>query len=90
MAITVLLADDEYLARASLQAALGDCCDWQVVAQCERGDQVMDAVRSRAPQVVFMDINMPGLDGLKASKALGELDEPPVLVFVTAYDSACH
>ena len=86
MPITVLLVDDELLARANMRAALEDCCDWRIVGECERGSDVLDSVQRLSPQVVFLDIKMPGLDGLQVSRQLMKLAQPPVLVFVTAFD----
>ena len=86
MAVTVLIVDDEYLARANLAVALEENCDWQVVGECARGDGVMQSVEQLKPQVIFLDIRMPGLDGLAVSAQLMSLEDPPVLVFVTAFD----
>jgi two-component system LytT family response regulator len=81
----VLIADDEPFALATLRKLLGGDPDVEVVAECSNGDEVIAAVRACSPDVMFLDIQMPGTDGLAALEALSD-DERPVVVFTTAYD----
>ncbi len=76
-----LIADDEPLAREALRDALGDSVE--IVAECANGTEAAEAMRRLKPDVAFLDIEMPGLDGLAAVR---DLENPPAVVFVTAYD----
>jgi two-component system LytT family response regulator len=83
----VLIADDEPLARERLRMLLDEWPGWEVVAECEHGVEAVDAIASVRPDVVFLDIQMPELDGIGVARALGEGDGPaPVVVFVTGFD----
>ncbi len=62
--IRLLLADDQALVRGALAALLGLEPDLEVVAQVDRGDEVLDAVRTQDVQVALLDIEMPGMDGI--------------------------
>ncbi|WP_163507564.1 response regulator transcription factor [Fodinicola acaciae] len=68
--IKVLLADDQQLVRGALAALLDLESDIRVVAEVGRGDEVVDAARRTRPDVALLDVEMPGLDGISASKAL--------------------
>jgi two-component system response regulator DesR len=68
--IRVLLADDQSLVRGALAALLGLEPDLRVVAEVGRGDEVVDAARRARPDVVLMDVDMPGLDGIAATAAV--------------------
>lgn len=85
--ITALIVDDEKLARANITYSLNDFDNWQVVGECSRGDQVLDSVSKFSPDVVFLDIKMPGLNGLKACHQIQQLTKPPLIIFATAYDA---
>ncbi|TQV88617.1 LytR/AlgR family response regulator transcription factor [Aliikangiella coralliicola] len=81
-----LIVDDESLARANIEYSLMEFSDWSICGQCSRGDQVLDSVKQQDPDVVFLDIKMPGLDGLSVCEQLQQLNKPPLIVFVTAFD----
>jgi len=83
--IRVLIADDESPARDKLQRWLGELNDIEVVARAEDGLQAADFIDRQRPDVVFLDIQMPGLNGLEVAAQL-EQDAAPLIVFVTAYD----
>ncbi|GLW05098.1 DNA-binding response regulator [Microtetraspora sp. NBRC 13810] len=68
--IRVLLADDEHLIRTAIATLLGLEPDIEVVAQVARGDEVAAAVTARDPDVLVLDIEMPGMDGLTVAEAL--------------------
>lgn len=82
--IRTLLVDDEPLALDSLRALLGDDPELEVVGTCSSGPAALDAVATLRPDLVFLDIQMPGMDGLEVARRLAH-DDPPVVVFVTAY-----
>ncbi|MFN4116036.1 MAG: LytR/AlgR family response regulator transcription factor [Inhella sp.] len=84
---TILIADDEEGPREQLRAALARL--WpqgQIVASCANGVDAWDEALALEPQVCFLDIRMPGLTGLEVGQRLAQLDKPPQLVFVTAYN----
>lgn len=80
----VLIVDDEPLARDTVRDALKGEEDMRIVAECGDGEEAVAAVREHGPDLVFLDIRMPGLSGFEV---LGELDgATPDIVFVTAHD----
>jgi len=86
----VVIADDEPLARERLRQLLVRHAGWCVAAECRTGPEAVDAILAHRPAVVFLDIRMPGLDGLEVAEAIaghdGEPGAGPAIVFVTAYD----
>jgi len=80
--IRVAIADDEPLARRMLRDLLAAEPDMAVVAECGDGLEVVEAIGRHAPDLVFLDIKMPGLDGFAALRAA---PRAPVVVFVTAH-----
>jgi len=68
--IRVLLAEDQHVIRGALVALIGLEDDMEVVADVDRGDAVLPAARASAPDVAVLDIDLPGLDGLRAAEAL--------------------
>jgi len=81
--IRTVLADDEVLARRTLRELLGDAGDIEVVTECRDGIEAVRAIDQLAPELVFLDIQMPGLDGFGA---LSRAAAVPVIVFVTAHE----
>lgn len=85
--IRVLLVDDQELARAGLRTILRAAHGFEVVGEAADGDEVVDAVRRTAPDVVVMDVRMPRVDGVQATAALGSAGlDTPVLVLTTFGD----
>ncbi len=84
--IRAVIADDEEPARGELKHLLDDYDNIEVVAEAANGPDAWQAVVDHHPDVVFLDIHMPGLSGMDVAKALGDMEEPPRIVFVTAYD----
>lgn len=83
--ITVLVVDDEPLARRSLTLLLGREPDITSVEECGSGAEAVEAIRRRKPDLLFLDVQMPGHDGFDVLEMLGA-DPPPAIVFVTAHD----
>jgi two-component system response regulator LytT len=92
MPISALIVDDEQLARDELKYLLDQAGDVEVVAQGANGIEAVDLIEEHHPDVVFLDVQMPGLDGFAVIKRLmdkhaQDASEPlPQLVFATAYD----
>ncbi|HTL54888.1 MAG TPA: LytTR family DNA-binding domain-containing protein [Candidatus Limnocylindrales bacterium] len=85
MAIRTLIVDDETLARDRLRQLLQTEPEIQIVGECGDGRQAVEAIRRESPDLVFLDIQMPELDGFEVLEAI-ENETMPVIVFVTAYD----
>ena len=83
----VLIADDEPLARGRLRALLAGHADVTVVAEAGNGAEVLAACLPTPPDVVLLDIAMPGSDGLEVARQLTQLQPRPAVVFCTAYDA---
>ena len=89
MSLTALIIDDEPLARQELQYLLDRAGDVTVLAQGSNGIEAVELIRSHKPDVVFLDVRMPGLDGFAVLKKLMALDRKarlPQVVFATAFD----
>jgi two-component system LytT family response regulator len=82
--IRTLLVDDEVLARLALRQALAAHADFEIVGECGNAAEAMQAVAALAPDLLFLDIRMPGLDGFRLLHQL-KPDTLPMIVFATAY-----
>lgn len=83
--IRALIVDDEAPARRKLRELLGREEDFEVVGEATDGVEAVEAIRAAGPDVVFLDIQMPRLDGFGVLEEVG-VEEMPLVVFVTAYD----
>ncbi|MET1024964.1 MAG: response regulator, partial [Pseudoxanthomonas sp.] len=87
MPLTVVVVDDEPLARERLRTLLADQPGVQVVAEAGDGLAALQACAEHRPDLVLLDISMPGVDGLEAARHLAAFDPRPAVVFCTAYDA---
>jgi len=85
MKIRALIIDDEPLARERVRTLLREEPDVEVIAECANGNEAVTAIKKHSPDLIFLDVQMPGLGGFDVLRALGK--EPmPLVIFVTAYD----
>ena len=84
MTIRTILVDDEPLAIQGLELRLQELEDVEIIDKCSNGREAIRAIKTHKPDLVFLDIQMPGFDGFSVVQGLMEV-EPPLFVFVTAY-----
>jgi two-component system response regulator AlgR len=84
--VKVLIVDDEEPARERLRQILQDEDDYEVVGDAGNGHDALLLAAKHEPDIVLLDIRMPGLDGIETAQHLNELEHTPAVVFTTAYD----
>jgi two-component system, LytTR family, response regulator len=85
MTIRTLIVDDEKLAIQGLQLRLEPYADVEIIGTCANGREAIRAIKTEKPDLVLLDIQMPGFDGFSVVKGVMDVD-PPLFVFVTAYE----
>ncbi|WP_049576474.1 response regulator transcription factor [Streptomyces sp. SBT349] len=85
--VRVVVVDDEPMVCGFLRSILGSAHDLEVVAEAYDGAAGVEAVARERPDVVLMDLRMPGVDGLSAIERIGELKDPPPIVVLTTFDA---
>jgi two-component system LytT family response regulator len=85
MTIRTLIVDDEKLAIQGLQLRLEPYSDVEIIGTCANGREAIRAIKTEKPDLVFLDIQMPGFDGFSVVGGVMDI-EPPLFVFVTAYE----
>ncbi len=83
--LTALIVDDESLARKGLALRLQNMETVQLLGQCSNGIEALDAISEYSPELIFLDIQMPGMDGFEVVRRM-QADNAPMVVFVTAFD----
>jgi len=86
MSINVLIADDQALMRAGFRTILDADPDLRIVAEANDGAQAVDASRRTRPDIVLMDIRMPVMDGLEATRRIVATTDPPRVLILTTFD----
>src|SRR5688500_19234467 len=86
MSLKAIVVDDEQLAREELCYMLEQMGDVEVIAQAGNGLEAIGIVERLAPDVLFLDVQMPGLNGFEVAHQLIQSGTPPNIVFVTAFD----
>ncbi len=84
--ITALIVDDEPLGRDLVRNMLAAHADIHVIGECPDGEKALAAIKRQGPQIVFLDVKMPRLDGVELLKRLPE-EHRPLIVFITAHDT---
>jgi DNA-binding NarL/FixJ family response regulator len=87
VAVRVVVVDDEPMVCAHLRTILGSADDLEVVEEAHDGAAAVEAVLRARPDVVLMDLRMPGVDGLTAIERINKLSDPPVVVALTTFDA---
>ena len=82
----ILIVDDEQPARDRLSQLIRDSGQHEVVAEAGNGKQAIELAEELQPDVVLLDIRMPGVDGIETAHHLNTMESPPAVVFATAYD----
>jgi two-component system, LytTR family, response regulator AlgR len=82
----VLIVDDEAPARERLRSLLTEIDAADVVGEAVTGEQAVQRVSELAPDIVLLDVRMPGMDGIEAARHMNLLEQPPAVIFTTAYD----
>jgi len=81
----ILIVDDEQLARQRLRHMLSSSDEHTIVGEAANGEQALILAQNHKPDLVFMDIRMPGMDGIEAANYLSHLESSPAIVFTTAF-----
>jgi two-component system, LytTR family, response regulator AlgR len=82
----VLIVDDEQPARERLARLLGDIGGYELAGVCATGDEALHRCGELNPDIVLLDVRMPGMSGLEAARHMALLTTPPAVIFTTAYD----
>jgi two-component system response regulator AlgR len=82
----ILIVDDEPPARERLRRILADEPDYEVVGEAGNGHEALEMAAKKSPDIVLLDIRMPGMKGIETARHLNEMSPPPAVVFTTAYD----
>lgn len=82
----ILIIDDEPLARRRLHSVIDELGSGTVVAEGGNGEQALILCQQHQPDVVLLDIRMPGMGGIEAAHHINKLESPPAIIFTTAYD----
>lgn len=85
-ALNVLIVDDELPARERLQRLVEELPGVSVAGVCSNGTEALSLVGKLKPSVVLLDIRMPGISGIEVARHLSALEDPPAIIFTTAYD----
>ena len=86
MKLRVLIVDDEPPARERLRSLLSEIENVELAGEASNGEEALRMAVDLSPDVVLLDVRMPGIDGIQTARQLGSLTEPPAVIFTTAYD----
>jgi NarL family two-component system response regulator LiaR len=85
MPITILLVDDQVLFRAALRTLLGTMEQFQVIAEADDGEEAVRLATTMTPDVVLMDLTLPGLDGFEATRQIRQIHPHTPVLLLTGY-----
>jgi len=86
MNLRALVVDDEQPARARLSALLRELGQVEVIGEARNAAEALQRIDELEPDLLYLDVRMPGMSGLELARHLGCLDEPPAIIFITAHD----
>jgi two-component system, LytTR family, response regulator AlgR len=86
MSMRILIVDDEPPARERLRSMLVEAGGFEVAGEAGNGEQALRLVDTLEPDIVLLDVRMPGIDGLEVARHLATQDEPPAVIFTTAFE----
>ena len=86
--VRVLIVDDQAPFRRAMAAVVEQTDGFVVVAQASSGEESLEAALAHGPDLVLMDVNLPGIDGLEATRRLRAAAQPPVVLLLSTYDEA--
>jgi two-component system response regulator AlgR len=86
MRLRVLIVDDEAPARERLRSLLAELDQADVIGEAMTGEQALQRTVELAPDVVLLDVRMPGIDGIEAARHMNVMEQPPAIIFTTAFD----
>ena len=81
----ILIVDDEKPARDRLKRLIGRLPEHQAIGEARNGEEAVQQAHALEPDLILMDIRMPGMDGIEAARQLLEQEQPPAIVFTTAF-----
>jgi DNA-binding NarL/FixJ family response regulator len=84
--IRVVVADDQPLVRTGLRMILSDAADLEIVGEAADGDEAVALAAAERPDVVLMDVRMPGMGGIDATRAVTAVEDPPRVLVLTTFD----
>ncbi len=84
--IRVCIADDEPISCRKIQSLLKEDPQIEIIQVCGNGEDASEAIQKHLPDLVFLDVQMPGMDGFEVLESLKSVDSMPYVIFVTAYD----
>lgn len=82
----LLIVDDELPARDRMRRLLAEIDDCEVVAEAATGEQALAQCAEQRPDIVLLDVRMPGISGIEVARHIDSLEAPPAVIFTTAYD----
>jgi two-component system, LytTR family, response regulator AlgR len=86
MSLKALVVDDEQPARARLTALLRELGQVEVIGEARNAAEALQRIDELEPDLLYLDVRMPGMSGLELARHLGSLEEPPAIIFTTAHD----
>ncbi len=87
MTIRVLIADDEAPARSRIRRLLDELTGYEIIGEAANGSEALQISLTESPDIILLDIRMPGMDGIETARHLSTLDDGPAVIFTTAFDS---
>ena len=86
--IRTLIVDDEILARTRIRNLLRDRAEFALVGECSNGNDAVAVIGAERPELVFLDVQMPGIDGIETTRRITALPDPPAVVVMSTHESA--